>query len=122
MRKLRERPMQIYLRPDQDSALRVLAQDQKVSMAELVRRSVDLWIEQLPAEQDPLMGIIGLGAGGKGDVSEKHDQYLVEIYKQEVDRWPANSLLTPARGSRSRKRTTSTMRKRKTHARGSNKK
>lgn len=113
MRKLRERPLQVYLRPDQDSALRHLAKTQNVAIAELVRRSVDQMIAALPVEQDPLWGIVGLGDGGPPDIAENHDKYLYEIYSAESERWRKNSLSTRRRGSRSRTRKTTTTKQQK---------
>lgn len=82
MRKLRERPMQVYLRPDQDRALRQLAGNRKVSIAELVREGVDHVISSAP-EEDPLLGIIGLGRSNITDLSERHDYYIVQAIMNE---------------------------------------
>ncbi len=78
MKTLRERPLQIYLRPDQDAALRSMAERENVSLAALVRRGIDQMLEQVPVEQDPAMKIIGLGSSGLGDLAENHDKYIVE--------------------------------------------
>lgn len=68
------RPLQIYLRPQQDRALRLLAARQHVSLAEIVRRGVDLYLEAaLPADEDPSLGLIGLGHSGRNDLSAQHD-------------------------------------------------
>lgn len=68
------RPLQVYLRPQQDRVLRLLADRQRVSLAELVRRSLDLYLEAaLPAEKDPSLGLIGLGHSGCNDLSAQHD-------------------------------------------------
>jgi hypothetical protein len=75
------KPLQVYLKPNQDRALRHLAEREAVSLAELVRRSVDLYLSQIPLEDDPALGIIGLGASELGDLAEKHDHYLVETAK-----------------------------------------
>lgn len=82
MRKLRERPLQIYLRPDQDSALRQMAAARGVSMAELVRNGVDHIIATAPVEDDPTLGLIGIGSG-PGDLSTNHDYYIVQALMQE---------------------------------------
>lgn len=108
MRKMRERPIQIYLRPDQDAALRALAKQEKVAIAELVRRGVDQYLAHVPVEQDPAMGIIGIGAGsGIGDLAERHDHYLLLAYqnkpfpkRRKKRTWQKKSLSTRARGSR----------------------
>lgn len=75
---IRERkPLQVYLDPEQDRALRVLAQRQKVSLAELVRRGVDRYLaEALPPEKDPSLRLIGIGSSGRDDLSIRHDQVL----------------------------------------------
>jgi predicted DNA-binding ribbon-helix-helix protein len=77
---------QISLEPEQAERLRRLAKDRGVSMAHLIREVVDrtygtalapptraeLWERALSA--------IGCGRSGLGDVSERHDDYLDEIY------------------------------------------
>ena len=83
MKTMRERPLQIYLRPDQDTALRNLAEKEGVSIAELVRRGVDQVLTSMPIEHDPALGIIALGSSGIGDVAERHDYYLSQIYKDK---------------------------------------
>lgn len=70
------KPLQIHLRPDQDAALRALAAREEASLADLVRRSVDLYLASLPVEDDPVMQLVGLGRSGQGDLSEQHDQVL----------------------------------------------
>lgn len=76
------KPLQVYLKPSQDRALRHLAEEEKVSLAELVRRSVELYLSQMPLEDDPALGIVGLGASEIGDLAEKHDHYLVELTRE----------------------------------------
>ncbi|MGB8646814.1 MAG: CopG family transcriptional regulator [Anaerolineae bacterium] len=78
MKTLRERPLQIYLRPDQDQALRRLASQQQVSMAALIRQGIDRLLAEIPVEQDPALKLIGLGSSGLGDLAENHDKYIVE--------------------------------------------
>lgn len=34
------------------------------------------FLKELPIEEDPAMGLIGLGNSGKGDLSDKHDRYI----------------------------------------------
>ena len=83
MRTLKERPIQIYLRPDQDRALRQMAEKEKVSIAELVRRGVDRLLTEVPVEQDPAMGIIALGRSNTKDLSVAHDRYLIKALKRK---------------------------------------
>ncbi len=71
--------LQFYLDSEVSQKLDVLAERMHVSKAELIRRGIQLLLQQTqPVEDDPLLNIIGIGAGGAGRVSEKHDQYLAE--------------------------------------------
>lgn len=84
MRKMRERPIQIYLRPDQDTALRALAKQENVAIAELVRRGIDQYLAQVPVEQDPAMKIIGIAKGSQvRDLSERHGHYIIKALLAE---------------------------------------
>ncbi len=83
MKVLKEHPIQIYLRPDQDKALRHLAKEEKVSIAELVRRGVDRLLTEVPVEEDPAMKLIGLGRGRHRDLSENHDLYVIKALRKK---------------------------------------
>jgi hypothetical protein len=52
-------------------------------MAELIRRSVDRYLAELPLEEDPLWDIVGMFDSGIGDLSEKHDEYIVRWIKED---------------------------------------
>ncbi len=78
MTTLTKQPLQIYLKPAQDQALRARAEREGVSLAELIRRSIDKYLAELPPEDDPAMDLIGLGRSGRGDLSSNHDRYLAE--------------------------------------------
>jgi len=82
MATLTKRPIQVYLEERQDSALRRIAESKDVSLSELIRRSIDLYLNNLSIEDDPAMKIVGLGRSGLGDLSEKHDEYLIEWEKE----------------------------------------
>ena len=78
MREATKRPLQIYLEGRQERVLRALAAREHVSLAELIRRSVDRYLEEaVSPEQDPSLGIIGLGRSGRGDLSVEHDAVVV---------------------------------------------
>ncbi|HCC69374.1 MAG TPA: hypothetical protein DEP99_05755 [Nitrospiraceae bacterium] len=76
MRALKKKPIQIYIEPRQDDALEVLSKKRGVSKAEIIRESLEKFLKELPVEEDPAIGLIGLGSSGKGDLSVKHDKYL----------------------------------------------
>ena len=73
-----KQPLQVYLEQRQDQALRALAAREKTTLSELIRRSVDLLLSQLPPESDPAHAIIALGASRQGDLAGQHDRYLAE--------------------------------------------
>ncbi len=81
MKTLTRRPIQVYLEESQDRILRAAAKSQGISIAELIRRSVDRYLADLPVEDDPAMRLIALGRSGLGDLAEKHDEYLVRWEK-----------------------------------------
>ncbi len=71
--------IQFYLEPELKKQLETLASRRKISKAELIRQSIRrLLQEENVNEEEPLLGIIGLGKSSIDDVSEKHDKYLVE--------------------------------------------
>ena len=71
-------PLQIYLRQEQLDALCNLSEKEHVSLEELVRRTVDCLLAESRVKEDPLWGIMGLGASNVGNIAEAHDQYLAE--------------------------------------------
>jgi hypothetical protein len=84
---LGKKPLQIYLQPDQERILRTLANRERVSLAELIRRSIDRYIvDLLPPEQDPSLGIIGLGHSGRADLSARHDDLVAQQATVPTDR------------------------------------
>ena len=79
----KKKPVQVYLREDQVKALRIVAERRGESMAALVREGVDKLLEQLPADEDPLLDLVGLYDSGRGDLAEKHDEVLAGMIKEE---------------------------------------
>ncbi len=80
MARLTKKPLQIYLDSKQDEVLRDLAYKRGTSVAHLIRESLARYIaEEVPVEQDPALGIIGLGSSERGDLSVNHDRYLAEM-------------------------------------------
>jgi hypothetical protein len=78
-----KKPLQVYLRADQMDALRSLSERRGESMAELVREGVDKILKEVPLEEDPLLEIIGIFDSGVGDLSEKHDEVLARMIREE---------------------------------------
>ena len=77
MKGLKKKPIQIYLEPRQNNVLEILSKKNGVSKAEIIRKSLEKFLNELPVEQDPAMGRIGLGGSGKGNLSDQHDKYVV---------------------------------------------
>lgn len=88
MVETKKKPLQIYLRDDQVQALRIVAERRGESMAALIREGVDMLLERLPPEEDPLLDILGLYDSGIGDLAEKHDERLAQMIREEGDREP----------------------------------
>ena len=86
MKPLKKKPIQIYIEPGQDYVLGNLAKQRGISKAEIIRKSLDKFLREIPLEEDPGMGLIGLGSSGKGNLSDKHDQYLVRYARQKKRR------------------------------------
>ncbi len=63
--------------------MRQVAKQERVSIAELVRRGVDRLLSKLPIENDPAMQIVALGRSRKKDLARDHDRHLEETHKQE---------------------------------------
>jgi predicted transcriptional regulator len=71
------RRTQIYLDPDLSAELDRLARQRGTSRADLIRLAARRFLLQEGAEEeDPILGLIGLGDAGPGRVSEDHDQVL----------------------------------------------
>jgi hypothetical protein len=74
---------QIHLTEDQSDMLKALAVEQMVSVAELIRRSVDAYIRALGRISDEeqrrrALAIIGQFPDPATDLSTEHDRYLVQ--------------------------------------------
>jgi hypothetical protein len=80
----------IYLDSEELKGLRSEAKAQGISLAELVRRVVRDHLSRQRATIKPqpqaYLRIIGLGASGQADVSERHDSFLGEAIRREHSR------------------------------------
>lgn len=83
METKRKKPLQIYLREDQERALRSLAERRGKSLAALVREGVDKLLHDLPPGEEPLLEVLGLYDSGVGDLAERHDEVLRELLEDE---------------------------------------
>ncbi len=83
MASLTNRPIQIYIRPEQHEMLRALAARRAVSVSQLVREGIDRLLTDIPIEEDPLWDIVGLVEGAPPDLAEQHDKYLAEWLAEE---------------------------------------
>ena len=76
---------QIQLNEEQSRRLKDMAAREKVSMAELMRQAVDLWLlsaspVSVEERRQRTLAIVGCFGSGVSDVSERHDEYLAEAY------------------------------------------
>ncbi len=77
----------VYLEEEQLEILRREAKDQRISLAELIRRALQIYIDgqQAPRHVKPetWLKIVGLGAGDSPDVAEQHDIYLAKVLERD---------------------------------------
>jgi len=80
----------VYLEPEQLQSLQLEARNQRISLAELMRRLVKNHLTKdkgVPAaSKEAYLKIVGLGSSGKKDISEKHDHYLAKAIRHEPTR------------------------------------
>ncbi|MBU0611611.1 MAG: ribbon-helix-helix domain-containing protein [Armatimonadetes bacterium] len=82
---------QVQLTDEQAPRLKRLAGRQKRSLAAVIREAVDQYLRQHAADPEPtreelIERSIALGGkyrSGHSDISERHDDYLAEIYADE---------------------------------------
>lgn len=80
---------QIQITDEQALTLKKLARSEGVSMAMLIRRSIDQFVQQrgdvsLAIRKRRALAVVGKYASQDSDVSQEHDRYLTAIYG-EVD-------------------------------------
>lgn len=81
MKKLKKIPIQIYLEPEQQKIIGLLSKSSGKSRAAIIRSCISKFIASLPLEEDPALKIMNLGASGKKDMAERHDDYLISSEK-----------------------------------------
>lgn len=79
---------QIQLTEEQARILKQLANDRGISVAELIRQSINRFIQNTPQPtteeiRERALAIIGAFSSEEADLSVDHDRYLVEIYSGE---------------------------------------
>jgi hypothetical protein len=77
-----KKPVQVYLDTAHQSLLVNLAKRLGISQAAVLRRGLEhLAREVIPPEEDPAMRLIGLGGedtDSPGDLSVRHDDYIIQ--------------------------------------------
>ncbi|MEM9824911.1 MAG: ribbon-helix-helix protein, CopG family [Bacteroidota bacterium] len=81
--KKTKKPIQIHLEEEQLAALRYQAEQNGESLAQMIREGVDLYLAQIPVEEDSIMNIIGIG-NSKG--KEQFDNLDDELYQDFIER------------------------------------
>ena len=80
---------QIQLTEGQARTLKRLAREQQVSVAELIRQSVDLYLARkgeltLDQQYERAMTLVGKYRSGDADLGRNHDKYLADAYNTRV--------------------------------------
>ncbi len=81
MKRLKKVPIQIYLEPEQQKIIDILSKTSGKSKAAIIRSCISKFIATLPPSEDPALDIMNLGASGKRDIAERHDDYLISHEK-----------------------------------------
>ena len=81
MKRIKKVPIQIYLEPEQEKIIGHLSKTTGKSKAAIIRTCIRKYLESLPPEDDPALRIVKLGASGKEDIAEKHDDYMASLEK-----------------------------------------
>lgn len=68
--------IQIYLDPEQNRVISKLSKAKGKSKTALIRSCIERFIADIPLEDDPALSLMGLGASGKKDISDRHDEIL----------------------------------------------
>lgn len=76
---------QIQLTEEQAHTLKEMAHKQSISMAELIRRSIDNYIEishqpTMEEKKKRALSAVGVVSSGVRDLATNHDKYLAEVY------------------------------------------
>jgi len=78
---------QIQLTETQVSKIKKAAMDQRISVAEVIRRAVENMVQSsakmsIPERAKRAIAIAGKFRSGKKNISRKHDEYLAEAYEK----------------------------------------
>ncbi len=75
---------QIQLTEEQETRLKARAASEGVSVADLIRRGVDLCLQAPVSREEQkrrALAVIGRFNSGCGDLAERHDAYLPGVYR-----------------------------------------
>ncbi len=78
-------PFQVYLDEKDRSLLSRLADDTRLSKAEVVREAIRRWARELSGMHDPILDLVGTldDASLPSDLSVRHDEYAVRGYPMQ---------------------------------------
>jgi hypothetical protein len=83
MKRLKKKPIEINIEPKQDYVFWDHVRKKGVSKTEIIRESLDKFLREIPLEEDPGVGLIGLGNSDKRDLSDNHDKYVARYGRQK---------------------------------------
>jgi hypothetical protein len=78
---------QIQITEDQAKAIKRIALSRHLSVAELIRRAIDIMVKssQVADPEERLkraIEVVGKFGSGKHDIAKGHDKYLVDAYRK----------------------------------------
>jgi hypothetical protein len=81
--------VEVELTDEQTRSLNKIADEQGIPVAEIIQKSIDLYVQEqgmigTPEQRRRALAVVGKYRSGLSDVIAKHDDYLADIY-EEVD-------------------------------------
>jgi hypothetical protein len=85
-----KKPVQVYLDEKRVTLLDRMAEALGISQSEVLRRSLDCLAQDVLAPQEEpllkLIGLAGMDTESPGDLSTRHDDYLIDHQEQDDDK------------------------------------
>jgi hypothetical protein len=83
MKRVKKKPIEINVKAKQDYVFGDHVRRKTVSETEIIRESPDKFLRETPLEENPGVGLIGLGNSGRRNLSDNHDKYLARYGRQK---------------------------------------
>lgn len=83
---MHRRPLQVYLDPRQLEMLRAMSTQRNQPMTHLIRESLERYMVEEMAEDDPLLGLVGMISSDEPDTAVEHDRVIATDELARIER------------------------------------